>query len=128
MSSDPRPAERGSFFAWLMRLLRCCFCQPLTHHAMKKGAVPLGEVAARATHLDVACTRCERRGRYRLSKLVESLGAEFPMTDLAAEITSCPRRNATAAHERCDVFFPGLPQIMNGDQPARSRPDDPDDD
>ncbi|MGF6607069.1 hypothetical protein OKW45_001969 [Paraburkholderia sp. WSM4175] len=95
---------------------------------MKKGSVSLSEVAARATHLEVACTRCERRGRYRLAKLLDQLGADFPMTDLGSEITDCPRRSESAPNKRCDVYFPGLPQIMNGDQAVRLRPDEPDHD
>jgi hypothetical protein len=37
------------------------------------------------------------------------------MTDLGAELADCPRRNAAAHHERCDVFFPKLAQMMNQD-------------
>jgi hypothetical protein len=84
---------------------------------MKKGSVTLGEVAERATYLEVACTRCDRRGRYRLAKLVASLGADFPMTDLGSEITDCTRRNNSAAQDRCDVYFPDLREIMSGDEP-----------
>ncbi|MGF6957989.1 hypothetical protein [Paraburkholderia youngii] len=93
---------------------------------MKKGFVTLGEVAARATHLEVACTRCERHGRYRLAKLVATLGEDFPMTDLGSEITDCTRRNATSAQVRCDVYFPNVPTIMQGDQPVRPRSHDDD--
>jgi hypothetical protein len=59
----------------------------------KHGTVTLGEVAARASHIEVACTRCERRGRYRLSRLIATLGEDFPMTDLGAQIADCPKRN-----------------------------------
>lgn len=78
------------------------------------GSVVIGEVAARASHIDVACSRCDRRGRYQLARLVEALGDDFPMTDLGAELANCPRRGATAHNERCDVFFPGLRTIMDG--------------
>ena len=56
------------------------------------GSVALVEVAARATHLDVACTRCSRRGRYRLARLVEQFGGDYAMTDLGAELANCPSR------------------------------------
>ncbi|SAK63744.1 hypothetical protein AWB80_02913 [Caballeronia pedi] len=79
---------------------------------MTKGSVTLGEVAARSTHIEMACSRCDRRGRYRLVKLVASLGDDFPMTDLGAAIANCPRRHATVT-ERCDVYFPGLIKIMD---------------
>jgi hypothetical protein len=75
---------------------------------VRKGAVALGEVAARTTHIEVACTRCDRKGKYLLARLVKSLGPDFAMTDLARELTSCTRRQASAAHERCDVYFPNL--------------------
>jgi hypothetical protein len=79
----------------------------------REGAVPLGEVAARASHIDLACTRCERRGRYQLEKLVARLGADFAMTDLAGELADCPRRTSPAWSERCDVYFPGLAKLMS---------------
>ncbi|CAB3758692.1 hypothetical protein LMG29542_03406 [Paraburkholderia humisilvae] len=96
---------------------------------MAKGSVTLGEVATRASHIEVACTRCERRGRYRLARLVASYGEDFPMTDLGAEIADCPKRHA-AITERCDVYFPGLRKIMdpNGETPRSPAQDHGDDD
>lgn len=87
----------------------------------KNGAVLLGELAARATHIEIECSRCERKGRYRIARLVARLGEDFPMTDLGAELADCPRRSATAHHERCDVLFPGLPRVMSSDE-HRSAP------
>lgn len=78
---------------------------------MANGSVTLGEVAARVTRIDIACSRCDRRGRYNLSGLVASLGDDFPMTDLHMHIADCPRRNGPA-WERCDVYYPGLGAIM----------------
>jgi hypothetical protein len=43
------------------------------------------------------------------------------MTDLAAEIADCPRRGLSAWSERCDVYFPGLAELMGGG--ARSAPE-----
>jgi hypothetical protein len=90
----------------------------------RKGSVALGDVAARATHLDVACSRCERRGRYQLARLVQSYGRDFSMTDLGAELADCPRRNAPA-HERCDVFFPGLPALMSSERQGGQSDENP---
>jgi hypothetical protein len=84
----------------------------------KRGSVALGEVAAKVAHLEIACSRCELRGRYRLAKLVAEYGEDFPMTDLGNELASCPHRTETAPNKRCDVFFPGLAKIMNGEEPA----------
>ncbi|CAL8480841.1 protein of unknown function (plasmid) [Caballeronia sp. S22] len=52
---------------------------------MTNGSIDLGHVAARASHIDVDCSRCERRGRYLLARLVQTLGADFPMLDLGWE-------------------------------------------
>ncbi|WP_045457923.1 hypothetical protein [Caballeronia cordobensis] len=93
---------------------------------MAIGSVSLGDVAAGATHLEVACSRCERRGRYRLSRLVARLGEDFPMPDLGSELADCPRRNASMT-ERCDVYFPGLIKIMGGED-ATPKPISSDDD
>jgi hypothetical protein len=78
------------------------------------GSVALSHVAAKASHVDVACKRCERRGRYQLAKLVAQLGPDFPMTDLGAELANCPHRREHAHNKRCDVYFPGLIEILRG--------------
>lgn len=81
----------------------------------KPGSVALSEVAAKATHLEMACTRCDRRGRYQLARLVERFGPDFPMTDLGRELADCPNRREAAPNKRCDVYFPGLIEILHGD-------------
>ena len=88
---------------------------------MTNGCVTLGDVAARASHLEVACSRCGRRGRYQLVRLVAVLGADFCMTDLGAELATCPLRTASV-HERCDIYFPGLKSLMDGDGEAGCPP------
>ncbi|OYD64866.1 UNVERIFIED_ORG: hypothetical protein BDU10_7487 [Burkholderia sp. CF145] len=88
---------------------------------MKKGSITLGEVAARTSHINVACSRCERRGRYRLAKLIASLGEDFAVTDLGAHISDCSKWNAPA-WERCDVYYPGLRDSMGDDKPAGPDP------
>ncbi|SAL03025.1 hypothetical protein AWB78_06482 [Caballeronia calidae] len=96
---------------------------------MANGSVNLGEVAQRATHINVACSRCARRGRrYRLFKVVARQGEDFLMTNLASEVADCPRQNASMT-ERCDVYFPGLRKITTGEDDATSpKPDLEDDD
>jgi hypothetical protein len=39
------------------------------------GAVTLGDIAGKLQMLDVACSRCERRGRLSVAKLIERHGA-----------------------------------------------------
>jgi len=50
----------------------------------------------------VACSRCERRGRYRLDS------AAAPAPRLVSELTAdCPQRESAALMERCAMLFPG---------------------
>lgn len=86
---------------------------------MANGSVTLGEAAARASRIEVACSRCDRRGCYRLTKLIASHGEDFRMTDLGAQIADCPKRNASVG-ERCDVYFPGLRTIMGGGEASEA--------
>jgi hypothetical protein len=81
----------------------------------KPGSAALSEVAAKATHLEMACSRCDRRGRYQLARLVAEFGPDFAMTDLGAELAPCPNRGVTAPDKRCDIYFPGLPAILRGE-------------
>ncbi|MBB5508187.1 hypothetical protein HDG35_004465 [Paraburkholderia sp. JPY681] len=81
----------------------------------KPGSVSLAEVAKRATHIELACTRCDRHGRYRVDGLIGQFGPDFGMPDLAGELASCPNRKATNPNVRCDVFFRGLGALMRGE-------------
>ena len=78
----------------------------------------LGEIAARTPMLTVACSRCERRGRYRLATLIARHGADAGARVIVAEITAdCPQRNSAALMERCDILFPELLKLF----PPRAR-------
>lgn len=75
--------------------------------------ITLGEIAARTSMLEVACSRCERRGRYRLDTLIARYGAEGSARDMLPDLKAdCPRRNSASLMERCDVFFPGLAKLF----------------
>jgi hypothetical protein len=56
-----------------------------------RGAFTLAEIAAKLTMLEVACSRCERRGRLSLARLIEQHGAEASLGDLREVIAhGCP--------------------------------------
>ena len=93
---------------------------------MPNGSVTLGEVAARASHIELACSRCERRGRYRLSRLVALLGGNFPMTNLGAQMADCPKKSG-GVWDRCDFYYPGLRTIMGDDDESEFPRSDNDD-
>jgi hypothetical protein len=41
---------------------------------MRRGSVTLDDLAGRIAMLEVACSRCERRGRLRVDRLIEQHG------------------------------------------------------
>lgn len=87
------------------------------------GSISLGQVAARVAMLDVACSRCERRGRLRLADWLGKLGPDFPMTELGAEVgADCVRRQETGPNNRCDVYYPKLTEIIYGESAPSPSP------
>jgi len=68
--------------------------------------------------LQVACSRCERRGRYRLDTRFARHGADAGARVIVPEITAdCPQRDSPALMERCDMLFPELLKLF----PPRAR-------
>jgi len=79
------------------------------------GSITLGEVAERTAILAVACSRCERAGRYNLDMLISRHGTDFGIPDLLAGLSDdCPRRKSITAYDRCGVHCPELPALFLG--------------
>jgi hypothetical protein len=77
------------------------------------GAVTLGDIAGKLQLLDVACSRCERRGRLSVAKLIERRGASAGLPDLRQTIAGdCPHVGSTSIHDRCGVHYPQLPSLF----------------
>lgn len=79
---------------------------------MAGGVFTLGEMRAKGgTMLEVACRRCERRGRLRISRPIAEHGSG--MLDLRAIIAHDCRRMqdpSVSIYERRGVMFPELPR------------------
>ena len=52
----------------------------------------LGEIASRASMLQIVCSRCERRGRYRLDTLIARHGADAGVRVIVPELIADCRR------------------------------------
>jgi hypothetical protein len=77
------------------------------------GAILLGQLVGRLAFLDVACSRCERRGRLRLSRLIAEHAAAFPVPSLKAHIAAdCPRIGGRD-RDMCDVHYPQLVNLFS---------------
>jgi hypothetical protein len=82
---------------------------------MTPGYLTLDQISDRTLSLDVACTRCERHGRYSLAALVRQHGRDKSvpawLRDLSAD---CPRRLDPGAsiHDMRGVHCPGLAALF----------------
>ena len=83
---------------------------------MSEGSITLGDVAEHTTVLAVACTRCERAGKYRLETLIARHGADFGIPDLLRLLSDdCVKRASVSAYDLCGVHCPELPGFFLGE-------------
>jgi hypothetical protein len=82
---------------------------------LMSGSITLGEAAEHTAVLTVACSRCERAGRYNLDTLIARYGADFGIPDLLGVLSAdCPKRKSITAYDRCGVHCPELPAFFLG--------------
>jgi hypothetical protein len=68
---------------------------------------------ASCTMLRVECTRCARKGRYSVAKLLAQHGHRGNMSKWVSELVGdCPNRNAPQLHDCCDLICPDLPKVL----------------
>lgn len=79
---------------------------------MPSGVVTLGQIAPHLPMLEVACNRCDRRGRLYADRLIAEHGQDMPIPTLLRIIAAdCPRMVAGKMHDVCGVHFPGLSTV-----------------
>jgi hypothetical protein len=65
-------------------------------------------MASRITMLEVACRRCERRGRLRVAGLMAQHG-DMRLPELRYILAGgCPKAAVASISKRCSVYFPQL--------------------
>jgi hypothetical protein len=80
---------------------------------MPAGVYTLGDVASRISLLEVACNRCDRRGRLRTSRLLAEHGPDMPMPALLRIIAAdCPRLTAERIFDICGIRCPQMVPIF----------------
>jgi len=80
---------------------------------MPDETITLGDMQAKGmTMLEVACRRCERRGRLSIARLIAKYGADDTVNLSAAIAHDCPRIQKPSAniYDLCGVMFPELPK------------------
>ena len=75
---------------------------------MRRGSVTLGDLVGRFAIIEIMCSRCERRGRLQVDRLLEQHGdAELP--DLRLILPGdCLKAGAASTGERRSVSYPQL--------------------
>jgi hypothetical protein len=77
------------------------------------GSITLGAVAERTAVLAVACSRCERAGRYNLETLIARHGPNFGISMLLRKLAAdCPKRKSVSAYDLCGVHCPELSALF----------------
>jgi hypothetical protein len=82
---------------------------------VSEGSITLGEAAGHTAALTVACTRCDRAGKYRLETLIARHGEGFGIPRLLRLLSKdCPKRPSVSAYYLCGVHCPELPSFFLG--------------
>jgi hypothetical protein len=79
------------------------------------GSITLGEAAEHTAVLTLACTRCDRAGRYNLDTLIARNGPAFGIPDLLRLLSGdCPKRKSITVYDLCGIHCPELPAFFLG--------------
>jgi hypothetical protein len=83
--------------------------------AVSAGSITLGEAAEHTAVLVVACTRCDRAGKYRLDTLIARHGEDFGISELLRLLSDdCPKRKSITVYDLCGVHCPQFPAFFLG--------------
>jgi hypothetical protein len=86
---------------------------------MASGSITLGQVSAHAAVLAVACSRCDRAGRYPLDTLIARHGPGFGIPELLRLLSDdCPKRRSLSAYDLCGVHCPDLSTFFRAGNPS----------
>ena len=73
----------------------------------------LGEIAKRVIYAEFACSRCDRKGRYAIVRLIEKYGDVDILQVLNDLPKDCPKYEAQMAY-RCSVGCSTLRELVLG--------------
>jgi hypothetical protein len=94
----------------------------ITRDRVPGGSMPLcvggdylifGDIQGKLDTLRVECTKCARKGRYSVRRLIEKYGRKANMMKWKEQLNGdCPKRDAHSMLERCDLICPDLPKVL----------------
>ena len=77
----------------------------------RDGALIADDLRGKLAMLRIACPKCGRAGRYRLSNMPPDL----MLTNFLADLTrDCPRRikSRVTIYDQCGAHYPDLPKVL----------------
>ena len=85
----------------------------LNIQAMARGYLVFGDINGKLDILRVECTRCPRKGSYRVQRLIQKYGRQANMMKWREMLVGdCPKRDSPQLHDRCDLICPDLPKVL----------------
>jgi len=80
---------------------------------MARTYLVFGDIEGKLDILRVECTKCTRKGRYHVHKLIEKYGRKANMMKWKEQLNGdCPRRDSHGLHKRRDLICPDLPRVL----------------
>jgi hypothetical protein len=71
-----------------------------------------GDIDGKLDVLRVECTKCTRKGRYQVHKLIEKYGRKGNLMKWKEQLNGdCPKRDARL-QDRCDLICPDLSKVL----------------
>ncbi|QRY70177.1 hypothetical protein JVX98_13140 [Ensifer sp. PDNC004] len=65
--------------------------------------------------MEIECSTCDRKGRYKVSRLIEKWGGDMPIHSFIASLgMTCPRYVRGHARERCGIGCQQLIYMFQG--------------
>ncbi len=75
-------------------------------------SLSLGDFGKHFRMLEVRCGNCQRHGRLRVDRLIETHGQEMTLRDLRIFLAgNCEHKNEARRADRCKVFYPQLREM-----------------
>ena len=71
-------------------------------------SLSLVDIATSIDMLEVRCSRCDRKGRLSVARLIDQHGGDTKLVDLRRQLVGNCDKASALDYERCDIFFPQL--------------------
>jgi len=63
--------------------------------------------------MEIECANCDRKGRYKVSRLIEKWGSDMPIATFIASLgMTCPRYVRASKFDRCGINSPQLSSMF----------------